>query len=210
MGRGALPSGLEDSAPHRAVRLGIVAEDREFPTRAKLFWLTDRFQLTRYVFGPSGCEPQDARQYGAGALAAVVTLRQHAVIGLSTRASRTNTGTEQRVGMYARLGFGQWGVLTEHEWIDRDLREPLPAATDGVAGLTQVFVAPREWLVLSLGAEYVPIDGTGRYTYRLLPSVQVRVSDKLTFVAGQKDRFTDPDRVHGRSFIVQLYLKTGT
>jgi hypothetical protein len=210
VGRDVLPSGLENSEHQRELRRGITAGARTYPSQAKLFWWTDRVQVTPYVFGPTGRESKDARQYGAGALAALVGFRQHAVVGVSARTSHMTGGDEQRFGTYARLGFGTWGVLAEHEWIDRRVSDPLLFSGSGFAGLTQVFAVPREWLVLTLGGEYVALDGKGTYTYRLLPSVQVRVSDKLTIVAGPQSRFTDPDRVQGRSFSVQLYLKTGT
>jgi hypothetical protein len=210
IGRDALPSGLENSEHQRELRRGLAFGARSYPSQAKLFWWTDRFQVTPYVFGPAGDETSDVRQYGAGALAALVGFQQHAVIGVSARTARLTSGDERRFGAYARLGFGKWGVLTEHEWIDRNVRDPLLVSGNGFAGLTQVFAAPREWLILTLGGEYVPLDGRGTYTYRLLPSVQVRVSDKLTVVAGPKSRFTDPERVHRSSFSVQVYLKTGT
>jgi len=208
VGRDSLPSGLENADHQRELRRLIARGARSYPTQAKLFWWTDRVQVTPYVFGPGGDEAKVDRQYGAGALAGLVTLQQHAVIGLSARAARSEVTNDRRVGMYARLGFGKWGILTEHDRIDRSPRGVDGAAPHGYAGLTQIFVATPEWLVLSLGAEYVSLDGTGTYTYRLLPSAQIRVSDKLTFVVGQKDRYTDPDRAHGRSFTVQLFVKT--
>ena len=64
------------------------------------------------------------------------------------------------------------------------------ATTQYIAGHTQVFFAPYEWLVTSLGAEELTCTAprTGR-AYRLAPAAQVRVSDNLTVAFTMRDVF---------------------
>ncbi len=208
VGRDVLPSGLQNADHEGQLRRVLETGSSGFPTQAKLFVWTKRLQLTPYVFGPSGVEDGEFRQYGGGALGGLVALRQHAVVGLSVRGSRSPTQGLLRYGAYARLGFGKWGVLTEHEHLGRSPRVPDSVFVRGSTGLLQVFFASPEWLVTSLNVEYVPAGSPGTYTYRVSPSAQIRISENFTLLIGEWDRFAEPTPIHSRSFAVQLFLKT--
>lgn len=72
-----------------------------------------------------------------------------------------------------------------------------------------VFAAPREWLVASLTSQLVVnTTGPSQHQHRLTPSVQVRLSDKVTVVASERESFGVTDAARRRGLIVQLFLKT--
>jgi hypothetical protein len=212
VGRDVMPSGIGLPDPQTFIRNGTDARDSRYPTQVKAFLWNDRFQITPYLFGPGGDEPYAARQYGGGVLGGVDVWRHHAVLGLSTRASSGTTGNRRSVGAYARLGFGKWGILAEH---DLTAREAITLAADRIethhlAGHTQVFFAPKEWLVTSLAAEHLVVDGPASqaHTYRVTPAVQARLSDNLTVIFNVRDLFIDARTARSRTFAVQLAVKS--
>src|ERR1700676_4662857 len=62
------------------------------------------------------------------------------------------------IGPYARLGFGKWGILVEHDVTDRSSNNGSFAAFRQNASYGQVFWAPREWLVASLIGERLQVE----------------------------------------------------
>ena len=115
------------------------------------------------------------------------------------------------VGAYARLGFGRWGILAEHELAGRTMTDVPAAATTYIAGDTQVFVAPYEWLVASLAVDEVVTPAAANpasHVYRLAPGAQVRVSPNLTVVFTTLDAFADVGVRHSRTYSLQLAVKT--
>jgi hypothetical protein len=91
------------------------------------------------------------RESGAGALAEFDILGTgRTVVGVSMLYG-SGAGSRQQLGGYARLGFGRWGLLLEHDVTDRQNEAMAPAA--GAfrqhASYAQMFWAAREWLVLS-------------------------------------------------------------
>ena len=62
------------------------------------------------------------------------------------------------IGPYARLGFGKWGILAEHDVTDRSSNTGSFTPFRQNASYGQVFWAAREWLVASLIAERLHVD----------------------------------------------------
>lgn len=210
VGRDVRPSGLEMTDYQDFLRTSTEpgATTSSF-TQAKLFWWTKRVHLTPFVFGPGGGENRRFRQYGAGVLGGIEGWHQRAVIGASARMSRTESYTRKSIGAYARLGFGRWGILTEQELVDRSEPTSDAQAVQQYMEDTQVFFAVYEWLVTSMTMQYGSFDGfTSGYVGRLAPAAQIRVSDKVTIVVGERNLFVDPRRTRTRTYSIQLFLKT--
>lgn len=212
VGRDVLPSGIGLPDPQTFIRNGTDSRDTKYPTQVKAFLWSERFQITPYLFGPGGDEPRAVRQYGGGVVGGVDVWRHHAILGLSTRVTSGTNASRRSGGAYARLGFGKWGILAEH---DLTARETFTAGGDRaetrhLAGHTQVFFAPKEWLVTSLAAEHLVVDGLARraHTYRLTPAVQARLTDNLTLIFNVRDIFVDARTGRSRTFSVQAAVKS--
>ena len=160
-GRDQLPSGV--NLPDLA--LFIKARNRlgyyDAPAQVKVFWNAKRFHVSPYAFHDGGYEQPAERESGAGALAEMDLLgNQKTVVGLSLLRGSATNGDRRTVGGYARLGFGSWGILAEHDVTSRDrsvtavMAEPLPQT----ASYAQVFWAAREWLVASAIGERLRVD----------------------------------------------------
>jgi hypothetical protein len=212
VGRDVMPTGIGLPDSQTFIRNGTESRDTKYPTQVKAFLWNERFQITPYVFGPGFDEPRAVRQYGGGVLGGVDVYKHRAVLGLSTRVTSGETATRRSVGAFARLGFGKWGILAEHDLTTRDVTSGLGdhAETRHLAGHTQVFFAPKEWLVTSLAAEHLVIDGLVRptHTYRLTPAVQTRLSDNLTLLFNMRDIFVDARTDRSRTFSVQVAVKS--
>jgi hypothetical protein len=209
MGRDELPTGLGLPDPQAYMRRSTDLGAAVYPTQVKAFWWNDRFQLTPYAFGPGGGEDPRLRQWGAGGLAGVDVWKHKAIIGVSGLDSRSAAFNRRSVGGYARLGFGRWGVLAEHELTGRSTTDATMKTTQYVAGHTQVFFAPYEWLVTSLGAEEVATSGaTVGHGFRLAPGVQVRVSENLTAIFNMRDVFSGLSAGRTRTYSINLAVKT--
>lgn len=212
VGRDVMPSGIGLPDPQTFIRNGTDSRDTKYPTQVKAFLWSERLQITPYLFGPGGDEPRAARQYGGGVVAGVDVWQHRAVLGLSTRITSGTTASRRSVGAFARLGFGKWGILAEHDLTARDAFTDAGdrATTRHLAGHTQVFFAPKEWLVTSLAAEHLVVDGIARpaHTYRLTPAVQARFSDNLTVIFNVRDIFVDARTARSRTFSVQVAVKS--
>jgi len=209
VGRDEMPSGIGLPDPLAFIRKGNDAGDTAYPTQVKASWYTHRLQLTPYVFGPGGDEPAKLRQYGAGMVGGIDVWKQRAIVGMSTRASNASTFTRQSVGAFARLGFGKWGVLAEHDLTARAMADVNAPASSYLAGHTQVFFAPKEWLVTSLAAEDLVVGAAkASHIYRLTPGVQTRLTNNLTVIVNMRDAFTGVAAGRTRTFSVQLAMKT--
>jgi hypothetical protein len=208
-GREEFPTGVGLPDPQAYIRKSTDPGTTAYPTQVKAFFWNKRFQFTPYAFGPGGEEDVRLRQWGAGALAGVDVWKGRAIVGVSGVDSRSLAFNRRSMGAYARLGFGKWGVLAEHEVTGRTSTETSAATTQYVAGHTQVFFAPYEWLVTSLGAEELTVHGaaTGR-AYRLAPGAQVRVSENLTVAFTMRDVFAGINTGRSRTFSVLVAVKT--
>lgn len=211
VGRDEMPSGIGLPDPLAFIRNANDAGDTSYPTQVKAFWATHRLQLTPYVFGPGGDEPVALRQHGGGMVAGVDVWKHKAIVGVSSRRSEASAFQRTSVGAYARLGFGKWGILAEHDFTSRTTRDATVQQPEAryLAGHTQVFFAPVEWLVTSLAAEHLVVDAAQQtHVYRLTPGVQARISDNLTLIVNMRDAFTGIASSRARTFSVQLAVKS--
>jgi hypothetical protein len=209
VGRDEMPSGIGLPDPQAFIRKGNDPGNTAYPTQVKMFWWNRHVQLTPYAFAPGGDESPDVRQYGAGMLGGVDVWKQRAILGLSVRSSKASTFTRRSAGAFARLGFGKWGILAEHDLTSRTASDSTEPTSQYLAGHTQIFFAAKEWLVTSLAAEDLVVDGPHRnHTYRLTPGVQLRFSDNLTVVFNTREVFTGVGAGRTRTFSIQLAVKT--
>jgi len=211
IGRDEMPSGIGLPDPLAFIRNGNDAGDTAYPTQVKAFWTTHRLQLTPYVFGPGGDEPASLRQYGGGMVAGVDVWKHRAIVGVSSRLSEASAFHRNSVGAYARLGFGKWGILAEHDFTSRTTRDATVQTplSQYLAGHTQLFFAPVEWLVTSLAAEHLVVDAAQQtHVYRLTPGVQARISDNLTLIVNMREAFTGVTTGRARTFSIQLAVKS--
>jgi hypothetical protein len=209
VGREELPTGVGLPDPQAYMRKSTDPGATVYPTQIKAFVYTHRLQLAPFVFGPGGDEDPRLQQWGVGALAGVDVWKQRAVVGVSLLDSRSPAFDRRSIGAYARLGFGRWGILAQHEMTGRSSTAAEPLTTQYVSGHTQVFFAAKEWLVTSLGAEELVVDGsTTSRSYRLAPGVQLRASEHLTVSFTMRDVFAGVSTGRSRTFSVLAALKT--
>jgi len=132
-----------------------------------------------------------------------------AIVGVSLLDSKSDAFDRRSVGAYTRLGFGRWGIMAQHELTGRSSTAATPLTTQYIAGHTQVFFAAKEWLVTSLGAEELAVDGvTNSRAYRFAPGVQLRASENLTVSFTMRDAFAGVTTGRSRTFSVLVALKT--
>jgi hypothetical protein len=209
IGRDSLPTGLGLPDPQRFTERQHDPLGTAFPTQVKAFLWTDRLQLTPYVFGPGFDEDPSRRQRGAGVVGGVDVWKRHAVLGMSARMSTSRAADRKSVGAFARLGFGRWGILAEHDLISRVVSEDPVADAQYVAGYTQFFVAPVEWFVPSLIVDEVVSTGPGaRRSYRLAPSLAIRLSDNYTVQFSTRDEFVVGAAPNSRTYALTVAVKT--
>lgn len=208
VGRDTLPSGVEisDQAAYMRARNGQGLTD--VPTQAKLFVLTDRYQVVSYAFGPSGLEARAFRTRGAGVLAEVFSLSDRLATGVTARAAANQTFGERMVGVYARLGLGRWGVLTEHDLTRRAPRRDHTPAFDQFTAYLQVFFYPTDWIVTSVSVERLQVD-TPHRDRRLYvrPEITIRLSPHLTIAASLRDNYLSSTQ-RSTAAVLQVFAKS--
>jgi hypothetical protein len=208
-GRDQLPSGVNVSD------LGAYIKSRnrlgyyDAPTQLKMYWWGKRHQVTPFVYGPGGNEAAGDHESGAGTLAEFDVLgNQRTVVGTTVLRGTARNGDRQMVGGYARLGFGKWGILAEHDVTDRT-RTTLARSFRQNASFTQVFWATREWLVLSLIGERLRVQQP--FEQRLNAGkieVAARLAPQATVVLGTRVEKNLMSGVLTRSLILQMAFKT--
>ena len=210
VGREELPTGLGLPDPQAYMRKGTDPGTTIYPTQVKAFIYTHRLQLAPFVFGPGGDEADPRlEQWGVGTLAGVDVWKHRAIVGVSLLNSQSDAFDRQTVGAYTRLGFGRWGIMAQHELTGRSSSVANPVMTQYLAGHTQVFFAAKEWLVTSLGAEELAVDGlTTSRAYRHAPGVQLRASENLTVSFTMRDVFAGTTAGRSRTFSVLVAVKT--
>jgi len=209
IGRDTLPSGLGLPDPDLYFRKQHDPLGTGYPVQAKAFISARRLEATPYVFGPGLDEDRQVRQHGAGALAGVDVWKHRAIVGLAARASRSDAFDRDALGGYARLGFGRWGILAEHDFTSRTAVSAGAPAAGYVTGYTQLFAAPFEWLVTSLIVDDAKTTGPGaKRVFRVAPTAQLRFSEHLTFVFSTRDDFltTVPNR--SRTYSIGIAVKS--
>jgi hypothetical protein len=209
VGRDTLPTGLGLPDPQAFARKQHDPLGTAYPIQAKAFFWTSRFEVAPYAFGPGLDESRTVRQHGGGVAGGVDVWKQRAVVGMTARASASPAFDRRSVGAYARLGFGRWGILGEHDLTSRLGRAPGALPADYVAGFTQFFVAPREWFVTSLLIDEIATSGAGgKHQYRLAPTAQLRLSDNVTFILSTRDEFVTGPAANSRTYSVSVAVKS--
>jgi hypothetical protein len=210
VGRDQVPTGI--NIPDLAVfirarnRLGYY----DAPTQVKVLWAGSRFQVTPFVYGPGGNDPGGEGEHGAGSLAEFDLLgTQRTVVGMTLQRSSADNGDRQLLGAYARVGFGRWGILAEHDVTSRTRERTIQGAFRQDASYAQVFWAVRDWLVASAIGERLRVDGPSDESLTAGKlEVASRLSSQATVVVGARvERGAHVGRL-SRSVSVQLALKT--
>jgi hypothetical protein len=209
VGRDALPDGLGLPDPQLFMRRQHDPFGTTYPIQAKAFLWNAHYELTPYVYGPGFDETRrTARQHGAGVMGGL-DIAKRAVVGMTARTAYSDAFDRKSVGAYARLGFGRWGVLAEHDLTSRASPGPVPAPADYVLGYTQLFVYPAEWFLASLIVDDVGITGSAiKHAYRVAPAVSMRLSNNFTVgftLRNEVVRGTAPD---SRAYLLTLAVKS--
>jgi hypothetical protein len=209
-GRDALPNGV--NIPDLAIyirsrnRLGYY----DAPTQAKIYWWGKRYHVSPYFFVPGGNERSGFHESGGGALAEFDVLGHgRTVVGLNTLHAASHLLNRSLVGPYARLGFGKWGILAEHDITLRTLLQTTPTSFRQDASYAQIFWAVKEWLVPAIAGERLTVErpyresllaAGGQLTARLSPQFTLSLSARVQH--NQLTGRTSP------AFTFQLAMKT--
>jgi hypothetical protein len=125
---------------------------------------------------------------------------------LTTRVSRAEAFDRQNAGVFVRLGVSRhWGILAEHDITQRTVNTTGVDLTH-VAGHTELFFVPFDWLQTSLAAQHVKTNG-GTSQYRLSPSADVRLTSNIKLSFDVTDAGTDFSRT-SRTYAFALQVKT--
>jgi len=205
VGRDTLPDGLGLPDPQTFMRRQHDPFGTAYPIQAKAFIWNPRFELTPYVYGPGFDETRrSARQHGAGAVGGV-DIGKRAVLGMTARTAYSEAFDRKSAGAYARVGFGRWGVLAEHDLTSRVVPGPVPAPADYVLGYTQLFVYPTEWFAASLIVDEVSAGGSAtKHAYRVAPTVSMRLSNNFTVVLGTRDEVVRGPAPDSRTYSISV------
>jgi hypothetical protein len=84
--------------------------------------------------------------------------RGRSVVGASFLQGATENGDRRTVGVHARVGFGSWGVIAEHDVTNRTRTAPVMTTFAQSATYAQIFWAAREWLVASATGERLRVE----------------------------------------------------
>lgn len=204
--RDRLPRGVELGETTTILRDG---ETDRFPSQVRVFVTASRLHVTAYAYGPGSSNAWDRRDHGAGVLGEMQFLDNHLVLGASARRAVDRALDGQIVGGYARIGFGKWGVLAEHEVTHRTITADQRAAPGRFAGYTQLFFVPKEWLVVSLiGEQANDITAAHARTFRWRPEFQARLSSYMTVTGSVRSDTPLGTTGTSRTYLVQLAMKT--
>jgi hypothetical protein len=208
-GRDQLPTGVD--VPDTSLffrsrnRLGFY----DAPTQLKLHWEGKHYRIVPFAFGPGGNEPRGERESGGGAVAEFdVFGNGRSMVGIDALRGDSRNGSRGLLGVHARLGFGAWGILAQHDVTDRE-RDTIAGSFRQQATYAHIFWAAREWLVFSGIGERLSVENP--FDERRNGGA-LEVAARLTSVATVGASFRlqhDPvaDRL-ARSVTFQLALKT--
>jgi hypothetical protein len=210
VGRDQLPVGVNISDLSTFIRARNRSGYYDAPTQAKVFWWGKRYMINPYAFAPGGNEHTGLHESGGGLIAEYDLLgKQKTVVGANILRGTAAAENRMLVGPYARLGFGRWGILAEHDITERSLKGVSPLSFRQTATYGQLFWAAREWLVPSMIFEQLRVNAPYRERLDAVKlEVAARLSSQLTVTAGpriQKDEITG--RV-ARAAVIQIALKT--
>ena len=210
-GRDQLPSGINVPGVGAYIKSRNRIGDYDAPTQVKLFASGRRYQVVPFGFGPGPNELPDEREFGGGSLAEVDLFGRHnAVVGMTALHGTATAGVRNLTGAYARLGFGRWGILAEHDMTSRTRRRDTEEVSfRQQASYGQVFVAIREWLVTSVIAERLRVDAPfeeSRTAARF--EVATRLASQITVGVSARLERNHLTGELSRSVTVQTALKT--
>ena len=208
VGRDDLPSGLGLPGAVSFQRRVNSPDVSSTPTQVKGSWWNERWQVTGYGFGPDGNETSPRFEaYGGGAMLGRVVWKDHAVAGVTTRISRADAYDRRSAGAFLRLGITKhWGVLLEHEISDRITDRG--AELTHLAGRSELFYVPFDWLQTSLAADHVTTAG-GAHQYRFSPSAQIRFNRNISLSFNTRDVFNGgTSSGRNRTYSMQMQVKT--
>jgi hypothetical protein len=210
IGRDQLPTGINIAD----LAVFIKARNRlgyyDVPTQLKAVWGGKRFQVTPFMYGSGGNDPRGEREHGVGSLAEFDLLgNRRSVVGVTAQRAFARNGDRRLIGGYARIGFGRWGILAEHDVTSRDRSESPQGAFRQDASYAQVFWAVHEWLVTSVTGERLRV-GVPFREHLTAGKIEVasRVSRHATVIVGARVAHNAADGRLSRSVAVQLALKT--
>lgn len=208
VGRDDLPTGLGSPGATSFHRRVTTPDVSSTPTQAKVSWWNDRWQVTGYGFGPDGNETSPRFEaYGGGAVVGRTVWKDHAVAGVTTRISRADAYDRRSAGAFLRLGITKhWGILLEQEIADRITDKG--AELTHLAGRSELFYVPFDWLQTSLAADHVTTAGGARQ-YRFSPSAQIRLNRNISLSFNSRDVLnggTASGRT--RTYSMQMMVKT--
>jgi hypothetical protein len=124
------------------------------------------------------------------------------------RGTATN-GDRRMVGAHARLGFGQWGILAEHDVTDRTRQGASIASFRQNASYAQVFWAMREWLVASGTGERMRVEAPfAQHLVAGKVEIAARLSSQATIVFGTRVERNLITRRLATTALVQTAFKT--
>jgi hypothetical protein len=172
-------------------------------------WAGDRFQVMPFVYGSAGNEIRGERERGAGSLAEFDVLGNHrTVLGATIQHSSAGNGDRRLTGGYARVGFGKWGILAEHDITNR-FRGTTSQAFRQDASYAQVFWAARDWLVTSATGERLRVDAPFR-EHLTVGKVEIatRFTSHATLTLGTRVEHNAATGRIATSLAVQFALKT--
>ena len=158
VGRDYLPQGLQVGPMTSYYRLLNRAGRDDFPTQVKLFKWNTNYLATAYVFGPSGEEGSDNKEWGAGGFYERYLLENRLALGVQGLTATSDAIDRTKVGLYARYGFTQsLGILAEVDYAKVDLNGFTSfggSDIDQVTSYTRLYYFATEWLIPSATFEY--------------------------------------------------------
>jgi len=206
-GRDQLPTGLNITDLGTFIRARNHLGYYDAPTQVKAYWSGKRFLVTPYVYGPGGNERTGQHESGGGLLAEFDVLGHRRTIAGMNLLRGTSANEERRmIAPYARLGFGRWGVLAEHDITDRSVGN---VSFRQQASYGQFFFAAREWLVPSLIVERLYVDRP--YLERLNAAkfeLAARLTPQVTVSAGPRIQRDENTGRISKSVVFQVTVKT--
>jgi hypothetical protein len=112
-------------------------------------------------------------------------------------------------GPYARLGFGKWGILAEHDITNRTMKTGSLASFQQSTSYGQLFWAARDWLVPSLIVERLRVQKPYEEQLNVVRlDLAARLSSQVTLSVGPR---LQRDEINGRmtrAIVFQVALKT--
>jgi len=208
-GRDQLPSGV--NVPD----LGLWTKSRnrlgyyDAPSQLKMFWTGRHVHVAPFAYMPGSNEDSDDGEKGAGTVAEVVVGQDHAVLGMTVVNATAALGDRQMMGGHARLGFGSWGIVAEHDFTKRTQVSAARASFSQSTSYGQLFWAPDDFLVISGIAERLHVEQP--FEERLVAGkleIAARLASQATLGISARIERDQIRRRYSASLMLQAALKT--